>query len=373
MKKKMQPVLYLRGLKNVSYSVFAVDKGQKFYRDPLFSSHTHIGKKLPFSSGQQVKRCIIDALLSNLNVERAPVTFVFEQKNLKEGEVLSLCDPNYPDQLLGGWMLANSKKEKTKKKEKEIKDEDSDENSDGSIKKRRSPLSISALTPLHPLLAEYNTENISFDRSDNKSLHRVIIRDDKGNLLSEEETKMILEGTHRDLYRKWIQDSGRATGLFVYDVAIDLRTLFSVSIYDVPNNIKLDEKKWKRGKNAFGECWTLCKSDREKLIPALAHALVNWRITSNQARTFSLMETLAIAIGDNANAQAGAIRARLIDDESGKPKATFVLDENAGANLYITPPCAAHILLNNEDVEALRKAEKHLIEVMLAFDYDNQF
>lgn len=31
-----------------------------------------------------------------------------------------------------------------------------------------------------------------------------------------------------NLYRKWIPDNTRATGLFVYDVAIDLRRLFCV-------------------------------------------------------------------------------------------------------------------------------------------------
>lgn len=59
-----------------------------------------------------------------------------------------------------------------------------------------------------------------------------------------------------------------------------------------------------------------CTTERrtKKIIPVLADALLNWRITSNQARTFSLMETLAIAISDNANTLAGAIRAKLIED-----------------------------------------------------------
>lgn len=368
MKEKTQPFLYLRGLKNVSFSVFAVDNGQKFYRDPIYSNCNIGDRRLPYSSGQQVKRCIIEELLCKLNIERASVTFFFKEDTLGEAEVLSLCDPNYPDQLLGGWMFAKSRPESNKKKEKVTKNTEDENN----IKKRRSPLSISAMTPLHPLLARYNTENISFDRSDNKDLHKVRIRDKDGNLLDEEEIKDILENTHRDLYRKWIKDVGRATGLFVYDVAIDLRTLFSVSIYDLPKTIKLDEKKWVKSKNIFGECWTLCKSEREKVIPALAHALIHWRITSNQARTFSLMETLAVAISDNANAQAGAIRAKLIDDDGGKPKAKPIVDEKAGARLFVTLPCAAHIVVNNESADALEEAEKHLIDLMLAFDYENQ-
>ena len=40
----------------------------------------------------------------------------------------------------------------------------------------------------------------------------------------------MLEGSARSLNRKWIQDNSRATGLFVYDIAIDLRRLFSISL-----------------------------------------------------------------------------------------------------------------------------------------------
>ncbi|WP_273958801.1 hypothetical protein, partial [Lacticaseibacillus paracasei] len=60
--------------------------------------------------------------------------------------------------------------------------------------------------------------------------------------------------------------------------------------------------------------------ERLKVIPAIAKALVNWRISSNQSRTFSLMETLAVAISDNANTLAGAIRAKLLDDNPDKPQ-----------------------------------------------------
>lgn len=64
-----------------------------------------------------------------LNVEPSPTGFYFDvdKKALKKGEVLSSCGPHYVDQLLGGWM-------RTPKggKEKAVK--------------RRSPLSISAMT-----------------------------------------------------------------------------------------------------------------------------------------------------------------------------------------------------------------------------------
>jgi len=133
----------------------------------------------------------------------------------------------------------------------------------------------------------------------------------------------------------------------------------------------LKSKGWEESKNVFGECLVLPKEERKKVIPALAKALINWRITSNQARTFSLMETLAIAISDNANTLAGAIRAKLIDDGE-KPKAKPIVDEAAGADLFITLPCANYIVTETESADALQKAEAKLVELMNAFDYEKQ-
>ena len=121
----------------------------------------------------------------------------------------------------------------------------------------------------------------------------------------------------------------------------------------------------------FGECLVLPKAERDKVIPALAKALINWRITSNQARTFSLMETLAVAISDNANTLAATIRAKLIDDGE-HPKAKPIVDDAAGADLFITLPCANYIVTETESADALQKAEAKLIELMNAFDYEDQ-
>jgi hypothetical protein len=110
---------------------------------------------------------------------------------------------------------------------------------------------------------------------------------------------------------------------------------------------------------------------RKKAIPAIAKALLNWRITSNQARTFSLMETLAIAISDNANKLAGAIRAKLIDDGE-KPKAKPIIDETAGADIFVTLPCSNYIVTLNESADAIDQAEQKLIDLMMAFNYENQ-
>ena len=346
--------IYLRGLKHAENAVFCVENGQKSYYDPQF------GFQVPYSSGQQVKRSILSTLIEELGVEPAPTTFVFDVKDkaLGEGEVLSICDPTYPDQLLGGWMRAVKEgKERTVK--------------------RRSPLSISSMHPLHPLLVSKSKENITFDRSDRPETHKIKVRDPQGNELSEEQIEALLSGTDRSLLRKWIPDNYRATGLFVYDVAIDLRTLFCVSTNQYEPELSkemiksLEEKGWVKSKNVFGECLVLPKEERDKVIPALAKALINWRITSNQARTFSLMETLAVAISDNANTIPGAIRAKLIDDE-GSNKAKPIIDENAGADVYVTLPCASYIVTENESADALIEAEKKLIQLMSAFDYENQ-
>lgn len=353
---KQNSFIYLRGLKHAAFTVFCVENGQKFYYDPQFNV------KVPFSSGQQVKRSVLEKLNDILGVQPSPTEFYFDVDKkgaLKEGEVLSSCNPHYVDQLLGGWM-------RTPKggKEKAVK--------------RRSPLSISAMTPLHPLLSGLPKENISFDRSDRPNAHKVVVRDANGNVLTDEQVCNFLDGNDRSLYRKWIPDNNRATGLFVYDVAIDLRRLFCVSTNQFEPEITADMVEslksdgWIVVYTAFGECLLMPKEQREQLVPAIADALLDWQITSNQARTFSLMETLAVAVSDNANTLAAAIRAKLIDDNESKPKARPIIDENAGAKTFIALPCANYIVTETESADALVRARQELIDRMMAFDYENQ-
>ena len=348
----MNAYIYLRALKHAEHTVFCVQNGQKTYFDPQFN------RVVAYSSGQQVKRSILDSLTSHLNVQMAPITFnynVTAKKELENKEPWSPCDPTYIDQLLGGWMRAG----------------------DGVTVKRRSPLSISAMRPIHPLLAGTEKENLTFDKSDKPDRHPVNVRmNDK--LLTDEEIDEFLLTNNRTLPRRnWIPDNVRASGLFVYDIAIDLRTLFSVSTNQHEPELSQDKiedlkaKGWIESENVFGKCLVLPKEEREKVIPALASALLNWRITSNQARTFSLMETLAVAISDNANKLAGAIRAKLIEDGE-RPKAKPIIDETAGADVFVTLPCSNYVVTVNESADALDKAEQKLIDLMMSFDYDNQ-
>ncbi|MCG8389132.1 MAG: CRISPR-associated protein Cas7 [Cytophagales bacterium] len=359
MNKSMNPspYIYLRGLRHAEHTVFSVNEGQKFYYDPL------TGRKMAYSSGQQVKRSIIEAL----NLPFAAITFNWEIDKKKneahQKEPHSPCDPSFPDQLLGGYMKAES----------------------GNLTvKRRSPLSISAMRPLHPLLGgiENPTENLSFDRTSHPEHHKVKVywSDGKkrGAEVSEEELNEWLTNNRRSLpNRAFIQDQTRTSGLFVYDIAIDLRTLFCVSINKLEPELfpeteaKLRDEGWVEGENIFGKCLLPYEDKREEIIKALSNALINWRITSNQARTFSLMETVAVAISDNANQVAYAIRGDLREDTD-RPQAVPRIDTSAKVDFFVTPSANSYIPGAVGYADALEKAEQKLVELMSTFDYENQ-
>jgi hypothetical protein len=344
--------IYVRGLRHADHTVFTVAEGQKKYWDDQFQ------RWVAYSSGQQVKRSILEEVLRITDKNPAPVTFYFEAPQLKEKEVTTPADPNYMDQLLGGWMIAQS-------------------GGNGRTIKRRSPLSISALRPLHPLLSGINSENLSFDRSDRPDLHKVIVKDTEGNELTEEQVTQLLSGSDRSLRRKWIQDNKRTSGLFIYDIAIDLRTLFCISTNQLEPELsnemieKLKTDGWIESKNVFGPCLVTSKEKRNEIVSALSKALLNWRITTNQARTFSPMEILAVAISDNANKVAGSIRAKLSEDTE-KPRAIPVIDDTAGAELFVALPCDGYVPGVHGTANALEDAENKLKKMMLNFDYENQ-
>jgi hypothetical protein len=229
---------------------------------------------------------------------------------------------------------------------------------------------------------EWPKENLTFDRTaypDNNEV-KVYWSDGKkrGVELTKDELNEWLTTNRRSLpSRAFIQEQKRASGLFVYDVAIDLRTLFCVSTNKLEPELfpeietKLRNEGWIEGKNIFGNCLICPENKRGKIIPALAKAIVNWRITSNQARTFSLMETVAIAISDNANQIAYAIRGELRDDTE-RPQAVPKIDETVKADLFITPVVASFVSGFVGRADALEKAEQKLIELLTAFDYENQ-
>lgn len=344
--------IYIRTLKRAEHTVFCVADGQKTYYDPQFNV------SVPYSSGQQVKRCLLESLSRNMNEEQSPITFISEVDGkgvIKEGEVYSTCNPEYTDQLLGGWMKAcKGGKERTVK--------------------RRSPLSISAMRGLHPLLSGINKENATFDRSDRKN-NKIIVRNSKNEELTEDQISELLEGSDKSLQRKWIPDNRRATGLFVQDMAIDLRRLFTVSLDKLEPEISpevsesLRKEGWKEIDGSLGKSLLAPKAKRDKVIPALANAIVNWTIGSNQARTFSLMETLAISISDNANKIAGSIRAKLSEEEDNRA-VPVIEEEIKGVDTYVTLSAGGYIRTKKETVDALDTAEDKLIELLSNYDYE---
>ena len=349
--------IYVRALKKAEHTVFCVADGQKFYYDPM------LGIKQPFSSGQQVKRSIMECFCECLDIPLSPTTFLFDvskDKKIEEGEVYGTCDPSYPDQLIGGWMRANNKESKA-----------------GRSLKRRSPLSISAMRPLHPKLANMSSENITFDRS-HRSNSKVIVRGENGKQLSEKEIDVLLAGKDQSLHRKWIPENKRANGFFVVDFAIDLRRLFSVSINPFAPEMALEtianlrKKGWKETTNVFGPCLVAPKLLRQQWIPALAKAIFDWRITSNQATTFSLMETLAVTISTNAHLIAASIRTKRSQDDPDKVEP--IIEEGLkGVETFITLNAQGHILTRGEKANAMELAEKKLVQLMSGYAYEQAF
>lgn len=344
--------IYVRTLKHAEHTVFCVADGQKTYFD------TQFGKPVPYSSGQQVKRSILDSLNEKIGSPGSPTKFYWEAKKgeISEKEVAGTCNPADADQLFGGWMHAA-----TGGKERTIK--------------RRSPLSISAMRALHPKLAGTTAESMTFDRSD-RSNNIIIVKDETGKELSTEEIQILLTGKDRSLTRKWIPPTNRATGLFVQDIAIDLRRLFCVSLNPLEPEITADvetqlrNNDWVESENVFGKCLVAPKSIREQWIPAIVDAILDWKITSNQSRTFSLMETLAVTVSGNANKVASSIRAKLVGD--GEKVMPIIEEGLGGVETFVTLPAAGYVLTTNESGTALEDARKYLIEQLEAFDYENQ-
>ncbi len=352
----MSPYLYLRGLRQVDHTVFCVADGQKTYRDPVFN------RDVPYSSGQQVKRSILDDMTAQLTEARSPVTFNFtlsgkgEKKELGQGEPWSPCDPTFADQLIGGWMRASK---------------------EGAPVKRRSPLSISAMRPLHPTLSWLTKEDITFDRSDHPEQHKVRVVNEHGKEVSSEEFLSFLQSENRNqAMRLWIPGDKvgpRASGMFVYDVAIDFRTLFSVSLNTFEPELTVNtitSLKAAGWQESTDKARLVCPEDRRKeIIPALSHSLVNWRVTSNQARTYSPQNTLAFALSSNANRLGAAIRAELTE-ESEYRRAQPILDTIDGVSVYTALTAKAYIPGVVASADALDQAEADLTARLLGYDYD---
>ena len=134
---------------------------------------------------------------------------------------------------------------------------------------------------------------------------------------------------------------------------------------------RLRESGWIESANIFGPCLVAPVAVRERLIPALAEAIIEWSITSNQSRTFSLMETLAVTISGNANKIAASIRAKLAEEEENKAY-PIVEEELDGVSTFVSLAAGGYIRTKSETFDALDRAKQKLIDLMSAFNYENQ-
>jgi hypothetical protein len=83
------------------------------------------------------------------------------------------------------------------------------------------------------------------------------------------------------------------------------------------------------------------------------------------------METLAVTISDNANKIAASIRAKLSEEEENKAY-PIVEEELDGVSTYVSLTAGGYIRTKSETYDALEKAKKELIDLMMAFDYENK-
>ena len=83
------------------------------------------------------------------------------------------------------------------------------------------------------------------------------------------------------------------------------------------------------------------------------------------------METLAVSISDNANKIAASIRAKLSDEEDNKAY-PIVEEELEGVSCYVSLAAGGYIRTKSETYDALDRAKQRLIDLMMAFDYENQ-
>lgn len=307
--------IYVRGLRHVKHTVFCVDEGQKTYYDPVS------GHNVGYSSGQQVKRSVMDHFMDAAGEPRAEYVFRQEEQgdgSIQSKEVYTDCDPRHTDLLIGGWMRA-------------AEDEDTI--------KRRSPLSVSALTPLHGDLANVTDEVLTLDRRDDpEEAHTIEVTDSDGETV--ENLDAFFEGKRPPTRHQFTDRSNnkRLTGIFEYKIAVDLSRLFAVAKRKTDPELKdhlreeLREEDWPEYEDHF----YLPESKREEVIPHLARSLVEWQVTSNQQRTFSLQSNFATVLTRNASLAANSIYTVPNGEASRGRSAEPKVEDLEGASLHLT-------------------------------------
>lgn len=366
----MKKHIYIKVLKKVDHSVFCVDQNQKTYYDPMFDRYC------PYSSGAQIKRSILLDFFNRSGIDESPkvfnLSFTKNKKDkdgggngdeIKNGEVWNTCDPRDIDQLIGGYMIAKSK---GKGKGKQKKDSE-----ETQVLKRRSPLSISAMRPIHPLLSGTNMDAISFDRTMNKN-SVVQFKDGDGNILDTDQVLRDNPDSNQLTARTFIPKRLKtATGYFVFDVAIDIEKLFTVLTKTIDPEVSTKilqelEESWEEVQTFEGRGLMLPSAERrEEILDALIEAILNFKITSNQSRTYDPMKTLAVSICDDAQNVSYPIRTKVINEDSEKPSAKIIVDPNAPCNLYMTPFIEEISSAYEGSYDALSNAKEYAVSYIM--------
>jgi len=353
----------IKVLKHVRQGVLCVDSAQKVCWDPVFRVFT------PYSSGQQVKRCIIQLMCTVIGVLLSPITFWSKITDkgvdkIGEHQIWSSCNPKYVNELVGGHM-------KTRKR-------GAGDAFGIGTKKRRGPVSFSALTVLHALLSVVFDECVTFDRSGIPG-NIVHVVDADENEIPAEEVKKFCDNFEVNIpARHFVKPQKRMGGLFVHTVIIDQNALFTVQLDEREPSIddcvrdELISLGWLQTVNDKGKCLVAPKSVRDQVIPALAHAIINWTVDSNQSRSSTEFQTVAVAMSKTSPKVWNSISAVVSKADDGKSMATPVLRKYDGVDLFVDDSASQFFFEAETDEDALLKAEARIIEMLNDFDYENQ-
>jgi len=340
------------GIKYVELGKFNVGEGgvSKGHYNPIFQ------KTIPHASGAQVKRNIVDDVLYNMSEPHSNCEIVYKMDG-KEDIAKMDPNPNNLETLLRGVMRTDL----------------------GLT--QESPFSIGALVPLHPLLSNFFKNKGAFDRRKTEN-SKITIKIPSN---SSNEDDSFLDATSQEAIdkidnsilsklkaQKYLDEEKLVTGIFKYNIEIDLENLFSYSIlsYRKEINNEIEEELLASGwiYNSKKTKIVLPKNRRDEIIPAIAESIIHWKINSNQSRNYSPLDTFAIAISHKAYEVGEAITAEL-EGDYGDLSARVSLD-NSKQNLFTSKKVNSLVPDFHSSDYNLEKAKEFLIKLMCDYDYE---
>lgn len=352
--------IFIQGIKHVDLSVFNVSDDTKTYYDMNYN------KSLPYSSAQQIKRCFMDNIRYNypddFNFASLEMRYNISGDEINQKEVLSPADNTCIDQLIGGYMRAKVKGNGKKNKK-----------DDTETITRRSPLSISPMTPFHPEMVSLTTnEKSTMDRSEYNNDNIVFTKGNK--LIDEKEMLDLLEKNNKVISkRKLYNDHRKSSGLFKFNIAIDLERLFRVEVKKhnmeiYPKQVdELKNKGWNEIKIRDRVYLELPKEYHEIYAEAIASSIANFRIKSNQSLNFDLMPTVTIAVSNNANSIAYIYRKDIDGDNKNKINIDDSIEDVETYNTPLIEEFVKNPLHYNYSGNALNDFKKSLKNKILEY------